>query len=45
MPRKSKFLDSWVKIPLYSAWIVLGKVDTLAHSKWCCNNVDVSNMS
>ena len=39
-----KFLDSWLKIPLYSAWIFPGKVDTLAHSKWCCKDVDVSNM-
>ena len=42
MPRKSNFLDSWLKNPLYSVWIVLGKVDTLARCKWCCEDVDVS---
>ena len=31
MPRKSNFLDSLLKNPLYLAWIVPGKVDTLAH--------------
>ena len=40
MPRKSKFF----KNPLYSAWIVPSKVDTLARCKWCCKDVDISNM-
>ena len=43
MPRKSKFLDSWLKNPLYSAWIVPGKVHTLARCK-CCKDVNISNM-
>ena len=29
---------------LHSAWIVPGKVDTLARCKWCCKYVDVSNV-
>ena len=44
MPRNSRFLDSWLKNPLYSACIVPGKVDTLACCRWCCKDVDVSNM-
>ena len=45
MPRKSKFLDSWLKNPLYSAWIVPGKVDILVRFKWCSKeDVDVLNM-
>ena len=44
MPRKSKFLDSWLKNPLYSAWILRDKVDTLARPKWYCKDVDASNM-
>ena len=44
MPRKSKFLDSWLKNPLYSAWILPGKVDALDRCKWCIKDVDVSNM-
>ena len=44
MPRKSKFWDSWLKNPLYLAWIIPGQVDTLACCKWCCKDVDVSNM-
>ena len=36
MSRKAKFLDSWLKNPPYSAWIVPGKVDALACCKWCC---------
>ena len=39
MPRKSKFLDSWLKNSVYLAWIVPGKVDTLARCKWCCKDV------
>ena len=44
MPRKSKFLDSWFKNPLYSACIVPSKVDTLARCKCCCKDVNISNM-
>ena len=44
IPRKSRFLDSWLKNPLYSAWILHGKVDALARCKWCIKDVDVSNM-
>ena len=44
MPRKSKLVDSWLKNPLYSAWIVPDKVSTLACCKWCCKDVGVSNM-
>ena len=45
MHRKSKFLDSLLKNPLYSTWIVPGKVDPLAHCKWCCKDVNELNMS
>ena len=44
MHRKSKFLDSLLKNPLYSTWIVPGKVDTLVHCKWCCKDVNELNM-
>ena len=44
MPRKSKLVDNRLKNPLYSAWIVPGKVNTLAGCKWCCKDVDVLNM-
>ena len=44
MLRKAKFLGCWLKNPLYSAWIVPDKVDPLSRSKWCCKDVDVSNM-
>ena len=44
MLRKAKFLGCWLKSPLYSAWIVPDKVDPLSRSKWCCKDVDVSNM-
>ena len=44
MPRKSKFLDSWLKNPRYSSWIAPGKADTLVRCKWCCKDVDISNM-
>ena len=44
MPRKSKFLDSWLKNPLCSSWIVPGRADTLVRCKWCCKDVDISNM-
>ena len=44
MPRKSKILDSCLKNSLYSAWIVPGKVDTLACCKWCYKDVDVLNI-
>ena len=45
MHRKLKFLDSLLKNPLYSTWIVPGKVDPLAHCKWCCKDVNELNMS
>ena len=46
MTRKSKFFDSWFENPLYSAWIVPGKVDTcMLQCKWCCKDVDVLNMT
>ena len=44
MPKKSKFSDSWFKNPLYSAWIVPGKVVTFARCKLCFQEVDVLNM-
>ena len=44
MPIKLKFLDSWLKNPLCSAWIVPGIVVTLASYKWCHKDVDISNM-
>ena len=44
MPRKSKFLDSWLKNPLYAAWIAPGKFDASAHCKWCRKDMDVSSV-
>ena len=44
IPRKSRFLDSWLKNPLYSGWILHGKFDALARCKCCIKDVDVSNM-
>ena len=41
---KSMFLDSWLKNPLYLARIFPGNVDTIARCRWCCKDVDVSNM-
>ena len=37
-------MDGWLRNPLYSAWILLGKVDSLVRCKWCCKDVDISNM-
>ena len=44
MPRKSKFLDSCLKNHFYTAWIVPGKVDTLAPCKWCIKDVEALKM-
>ena len=44
MPKEVRFLDSWLKHSLYSAWIGPGKVYTLASCNWCCRDIVVSNI-
>ena len=43
MPRESHFSDLWLTMPEYNGWL-RKKNDTTAICKYCCKDINVSNM-